>query len=308
MRASTRPGRRRGWSLDFAASHLIHLRAPGAVEKTRLVFVSDTHLGREDERDAAYRENSRRMAGAYQTTRHQRTGEHSSPEALFLETLGHAREVQADLVVVGGDLLSFPSLAAVEWAHARLDETGIPWLYVAGNHDWHYEGMAGSSAELRAWGERRLAPLYRGRDPLTGTYDFNGLRLVLVDNATYEISAEQLEFYRKAVAVDQPVILVCHIPLYVPGRDVKYGCGHPDWGAATDRNYLIERRPKWPEEGHTRITMEFHREVFATENLLAVLSGHTHRPAVDVHKGIPVFVAPANASGGFLQISIGPTS
>ena len=308
MGASTRPGRQRSWSLDFAASHIIRLHAPDLVEKTRLVFVSDTHLGREDERDAAYRENSRRMAGAYETTAHHRTGEHSSPEVKLLETLGHAREVEADLIVVGGDLLSFPSLAAVEWTRARLDATGIPWLYVAGNHDWHYEGMAGSSAELRAWGERRLGPLYQGCDPLMAVCDVNGLRVVLIDNATYEVSREQLDFYRETVAIERPVILVCHIPLYVPGRDVTYGCGHPDWGASTDKNYLIERRPQWPEEGHTRTTREFHHEVFATGNLLAVLSGHTHRPAVDVYDGVPVFVAPANAVGGFLEVSVEPMS
>ena len=246
------------------------------------------------------------MAQAYETTRHYRTGERSSPEAVFLETLGYARTAAADLIVVGGDLLSFPSVAAVEWACARLDDTGIPWLYVAGNHDWHYEGMAGSSAELRSWGEHRLASLYRGRDPLMGIFELSGLRFVLIDNGTYEISPEQLDFYREAVAVGQPVILVCHIPLYVPGRDVSYGCGHPQWGAATDKNYRIERRPQWPATGHTETTIRFHREVFRTENLLAILCGHTHRPAVDVYNSIPLFVAPANASGRFLEIIVEP--
>lgn len=89
-------------------------------------------------------------------------------------------------------------------------------------------------------------------------------------------------------------------------RDVGFGCGHPGWNAAADRNFEIERRPKWRAEGHTRVTMDFHREVFAAPNLLGVFAGHTHQTSVDVLGGIPQVVTAANATGAHLVVEVLP--
>ena len=97
-----------------------------------------------------------------------------------------------------------------------------------------------------------------------------------------------------------------HIPLFAPGRPTGYGCGHPDWSAKTDRNHELERRPKWPESGHTAVTMDFHREVFAATNLLGVFAGHIHRQSIDVMNGIPQFVTNANATGAFMDVEFLP--
>jgi hypothetical protein len=70
-------------------------------------------------------------------------------------------------LLLTGDIFSFPSQAAVEWAFQALDSTGIPWAYVAGNHDWHYEGMERSSYQLRnTWTTKHLYPMYQGNHPL----------------------------------------------------------------------------------------------------------------------------------------------
>ena len=37
-----------------------------------------------------------------------------------------------------------------------------------------------------------------------------------------------------------------HIPIYAPGTDISFGCGIPNWGAATNRNFELEKRRKWP--------------------------------------------------------------
>jgi hypothetical protein len=172
---------------------------------------------------------------------------------------------------------------------------------VAGNHDWHYEGMPGALDELRStWIQKRLLPLYQGRNPLMTVREIQGIRLIVLDNSTYEIQPEQLEFFRVQAATGQPLALFVHIPLYAPGRGVGFGCGHPDWGAETDRNYELERRPRWPVAGHTAVTRTFHHEVFATPNLLGIFAGHIHRPSVDIVNGLPQFVTEANATGAYL--------
>jgi 3',5'-cyclic AMP phosphodiesterase CpdA len=307
-RAGEKPDRRE-WrdSLSFDDHRLaIFTRAP--VRPTRIFHLTDTHLSLDDARGAPYRQYSRRMAGAYQRNRHFQTGETLTSAGSFTRTLNLARERKADFLVLTGDIFSFPSEAAVEWAHRRLQETGIPFAYVAGNHDWHYEGLPGSSRALRdEWIRRRLRPMYQGHDPLAAAYDLNGLRFVTIDDSTYEILPEQLAFLRKQIRTGIPFFLLVHIPLYIPGRGLGYGCAHPDWGAQADKNHQIERRERWREGGHTKTTLSFYDEVFRAPNLLAILAGHTHRLALEVRRGIPQVVGGANARGEFLDLQVQTT-
>jgi hypothetical protein len=70
----------------------------------------------------------------------------------------------------------------------ELQKVGIPYLFTAGNHDWHYEGMPGSSDYLReTWIKKRLTPLYQGENPLYAVRKINGIRILTIDNSTYEI-------------------------------------------------------------------------------------------------------------------------
>ncbi|MBE0540009.1 MAG: metallophosphoesterase [Verrucomicrobia bacterium] len=267
----------------------------------KVMVIADTHLFRDDERGEPHRQYSARMARAYNQTRHFKTGEPTNPEKGLVEALHVAKEAKVELVALVGDMLSFPSEAAVEWLGERMAEAALPYCYVAGNHDWHYEGMQGSLEDLRrTWIEKRLRPLYQGQNPLMAVREVNGVRFVALDNSHYEILPEQLEFFRAQVRTGQPLVLFVHIPLYAPGRSVGYGCGHPQWSAATDRNFELERRPRWPQAGHTEVTMAFHREVFSTSNLLGVCAGHIHRASLDVLNGIPQIVTEANATGAYV--------
>ncbi|MCG2590144.1 metallophosphoesterase family protein [Rhodohalobacter sulfatireducens] len=273
----------------------------------KVIFASDTHLWRDDERGDPYRKYSDRMAKAYNETTHFETGELTNPEECFENIITYTQDVEADLLALPGDLVSWPSEAAIEWAYDKLEKSGVSYIYTAGNHDWHYEGMEGSLEDLRSeWIERRLLPLYQGKNPMMASYEIGGIRFLTIDDSTYQISDEQLAFYRDQTEDGTPTVLMMHIPLYVPGRSVGYGVGHPEWGAATDRNYELERRPRWPESGHTQTTMDFHEEVFNTPNLLGVFAGHIHRSTMESINGIPQFVSDDNASGGYMEIDFKP--
>lgn len=286
------------FALDGVRLRFYH---PDIQQSFRVLMLADTHLFTDDQRGAPYQEFSGRMAKAYNQTRHFQTGEPTHPEAAFQATLALARESKVDLVALVGDIFSFPSEAAVEFALAQLQASGLPYLYTAGNHDWHYEGMTGSLEDLRhIWTHRRLQPLYQGAHPLYHARELHGVRFVAIDNSHYEITPQQLEFFRAQIASGRPLVLCVHIPLFAPGRSVGFGCGHPDWNARTDRNHALERRPRWPESGHTPTTLAFHRETFAAPNLLGILAGHIHRPSLDILQGIPQVVAEANANGGYL--------
>lgn len=295
-----------GFALD---GHQLRFFNRAVTAPFKVAFIADTHLFRDDSRGQPFQTFSARMAKAYNQTKHFRTGEPTHPERGLREALTSARDAGASWVMLGGDILSFPSEAAVEWTLETMSESGLPYGYTAGNHDWHYEGMPGSLAELRdTWIERRLAPLYSGRNPLMWAHELGGVRFVALDNSTYEISAAQRDFFRRQARSRMPLILFVHIPLYAPGRSVGFGCGHPRWGADTDRNWELERRPRWPAAGHSRTTLDFHREVFSTPNLLGVCAGHIHRASTDVLNGIPQVVAEANATAAHLMLEFRPAA
>lgn len=276
-------------------------------EPIKVVHIADTHLFTDDDRGIPYQDYSHRMAKAYNQTKHFKTQVKTHPEEAFEQALAYAKDVEADVITLVGDIFSFPAEAAIEWALSKLEDIDIPYIYTAGNHDWHYEGMEGTLESLRdTWIEKRLKPLYQGNHPLMAAYDVKGIRFLAIDNSTYQINEEQLAFFREQVASGMPLVLLVHIPMYAPGKSISFGCGNPSWGAATDRNFDIERRPKWPEKGHTQTTFKFHQEVFNAPNLLAIFAGHIHRSSMEMIKGKPQIVSDDNASGAYLDLSFLP--
>ena len=264
----------------------------------KVIHIADTHLFMDDDRGVPYHEFSNRMAKAYNQTAHFKTREKTTPMECFEKTLSYAKQVNADVITLGGDIFSFPSELAVEWVNSKLEATGIPYIYVAGNHDWHYEGMSGKLDTLRdTWIDNRLLSLYQGNNPLMAAYDIKGIRFLAIDNSTYEINDEQLAFFSEHVASGLPLVLLVHIPMYAPGKSISFGCGNPNWNASTDSNYKLERRPRWPEDGHSKTTFKFYNEVFNASNLLGIFTGHIHKNSIEIINGKPQIVSDDNASG-----------
>ena len=272
----------------------------------RFMVIGDSHLSIDDARGEPFRQYSGRMSKPYRSALHFRTGRPlASPEG-FDYALAEAKKLQMDFVALVGDIVSFPTEAGVEYVKKRLDESGLNWMYVSGNHDWHYEGLPGTEMELRAeWTRKRLSPLYQGADPMMASRVVNGIRFVFIDNSLYEILPSQLDFWKSEAAKGEPVALMMHIPLYMPGYGPREaGCAHPQWGAKVDPHWKIERRPQWPEAGHTQTTFAFRKAVFDTPNLLGVFVGHEHRHMFAFDNGHVQCVTAANADGSFLDVTV----
>lgn len=304
---ATMQSKRKGsFSLDGTRLRFYH---PGIKQAFQTIVIADTHLFRDDDRGIPYQSYSGRMAKAYNQTQHYLTGEATNPEKSLAAALNLAAEKKAALVALIGDIVSFPSEAAVDFVLDNMKTAGLRYVYTAGNHDWHYEGMPGSLSSLRSeWIQKRLLPLYQQQNPFMQVTELQGVRIVILDNSNYQITTEQLQFFKQQLQYGQPVVLMVHIPLYAPGRSVGFGCGHPEWNAKSDKNFELERRERWPETGHTKATMDFHHTVFNAPNVLGVIAGHIHRPSLDIINGIPQVVSEANARGACLEVEFIPTS
>ena len=286
----------------------VRFYSKAVVEPVKILQLSDVHLFIDDERGDEYRQYSERMSKAYNHTRHFESGADTNPQEALKDIANRAKGQGYDALALTGDIVSFPSAAGVDYVKKTLSDVDAPFYYVCGNHDWHFEGMEGTERELRdAWIEKRLKPLFpKDVNPLAYAVKIKGIKLLFIDDSIYEILPSQLDFLRKELADAAPSLLFMHIPLYAPGRRVAFGVGHPEWNAAHDGNYKIERRPRWPEEGHNETTYAFRDEVLRAPNLIGVFTGHIHSYSLDVLNGKPSSVARAANDGSTLKIEVLP--
>ena len=288
-RLTERGGNDRGYALR--GDGRLTVDWPGLEEPLRFWVIGDTHFALRDARDEEHAEQCARMS------------RWAAAKEPFEAMLARAKEENPDLLVLVGDILSFPTLANVEYLKSSLDRCGLPWIYVAGNHDWHFEGDGGSDLEQRArWTECRLKPLYQGSDPLMASRVVKGVRFVMIDNSLYHVLPEQLSFFKTEAAKGDPVCLCMHIPLWRPGWGV-HTCGCPTWGAATDPYWRIERRERWSER-QMPSTFAFREAVLETSNLVGVFAGHIHALEVARERGQNFFTTPGNGNGAHLSVTI----
>lgn len=264
----------KGYFVNWYRSTL-NISWPALTEKPKFRVIGDTHFKYFDKRDKEYAGNYARMSGI--SDKEENLPE-NAPQQYFENAISTAKKDGVDAILLVGDILSFPSLANVEYAKKKLDECAVPWIYIAGNHDWHFEGLEGTSEELRkTWVEKRLAPLYRkGDDPMMFSHVIKGVRIVAIDNSTYLLNRAQVDFWKAEAAKGDPIVLMMHIPLYVKSGHKAY-CGSPYWGADLDWSWEIERRPRWAKEPNPE-TLEFREAVLSTPNLVGVFTGHIHQP------------------------------
>ncbi len=282
----------RPFSLDGRCT--LRMPVAGLKEPVNFLVVGDTHFNFHDGRDDAHADNYKRMA------------RNPTPGDVLAKAMNRAREAQADIVLLVGDIISFPTLANIDHLRAELDRCGLPWLYVAGNHDWHFEGLPGSDEAQRAeWAPKRLAPLYRGLDPFMSSRVVKGVRFVAIDNSIYHVSERQLAFWKAEAAKGDPIVLFMHIPLWLDGwgRQGLFTCGNPEWGVATDPYWEIERRERWAER-QSPSTFAFRDAVLSTPNLAAVMTGHIHTVLAGCERGKYMFTTPTNRKGEFLDVRL----
>ena len=248
----------------------------GLTKPFNVMQISDSHISCDNDSDREYETYSTRMNRAYPLVNHFKTNEQITPLQCFDELMDTAQNESVELIALTGDIVNYPSATAVEAVRQKVTSTGIRHIYVAGNHDWHYEGMKGSANELRKeWCTTRLQPLYTGNNMFFSSLIVNGINMITIDNSTYQITEEQLEFYKQQKECSEPIVIFAHIPFFMPS--LGNCCGHPDWGAAVDRNFELERRERWSELGNNSTTKEFIHQIATTYKLGGIFTGHWHQ-------------------------------
>ena len=283
----------------------VYYHIPTLQHPFKVLFLSDNHFTVEDERGKEYYSFSQRMGGGY--VEPENYGISNGREKRLIESLNRAQKDSVDLVVLGGDIINFPSMASVDSIMQIMTMSGLNWRYIAGNHDWHYEGEDGTASEQRnKWEDSVLKPLYQGENPLFYSVVLHKINFIFIDNSTHEITEQQLQFVRSEIEKGMPVVLFMHVPIYFPGQNIDYSCGHPDWNQANDCYYEIERRLPWPQNGHTETTLSFCELVRENPSVIGIFAGHTHMEMIDYYKNKIQYVVGANYNGNDVMIYFQP--
>ena len=180
---------------------------------------------------------------------------------MFLDVLTEAKRNQASLLLMAGDCTDYYSESNLRFLSENLEKTGIPVLYVYGNHE-------GASYVKDLGDPRQFYPDYAGLMGETPDFqirDFGEFLLIAVDNSDHNIRTEQLEKLKEQFARKIPVILVMHIPLsteaIMPDMKAKWGQNPTYFMLGTDAE---------PET-----TKEFCRLVTAEDSpVAAIFAGH----------------------------------
>jgi len=234
------------------------------------------------------------MFSALKNVKDKSSQQYKHPSDQLVSLFQKAREENVDLIALGGDIINYPSEKEVAWVLQQLKEAagGIPFLYTAGNHDWHLEfvneprydtsRLPQLQGTLRPFFDHAAGPSSSG---LYGVHNIKGVDVFFFDNSNHQINGEQLAFAKEHLTKSHqagPAVILLHMPLSLPGLKLppKELCGHPHWGTATDDLSSIEGRAPWPPANDPS-TYSF-IELVKTHSaplgrITALLTGHVHR-------------------------------
>lgn len=179
----------------------------GLEEEYELLFLTDTHIVLESPEALEQESDNAKQRGAMF-----RDADGVPSSEQYPVWMDYAIAEEVDGVLLGGDIIDFPSEANVEFLqeqHAQLD---MPYVYALGNHDWTYpwDYMTESGKQEYL---PMLAPMMGGNTVIQ-SHDFEEFVVVAVDNSSGQVNPEALDAYEEILEEDKPVILVVHVPLF----------------------------------------------------------------------------------------------
>ena len=201
------------------------IKIPDYKDSLKIMQVTDSHISIADPKEADMMKYGEQIYKTYEKPRkHFARDTSETTLQYFDDILRKAKNQNVNLLMLTGDIVNFPSAASVKYVYDKLAETGIPWLYTAGNHDWHYEGMPGNIDSLReTWTKKSLLPFYAGHNPLFYSAIIHGLNFVAIDNSTGKVNEEQIRFLQDQLTKTEPIILISHIPYSLSNIPKNYG-------------------------------------------------------------------------------------
>lgn len=279
------------WEKQIAEEEIIIEGIEGEYE---FLFLTDTHVIVMSQEDTIQvEENARPRFDLFKNE------EDVSSEDQFEEWISYANEEEMDGVLLGGDIIDYPSKANVTFLDSQLGRLNMPYLYTLGNHDWTYPWEY-----MTELGEDMYLPMlepYMKGDTDIHVQDYGEFLIVAVDNSSNQINDGALEEYKEILAQGKPVIVLLHVPLMTQSVLTK---AREEWGESKVVLGAGNYGGIYPDEESSRFV---ELTTAADSPVAAVLAGHVHfadRDYIDGEKRVLQIVGDAGFKGSAARIYI----
>lgn len=253
-----------GQTITIAEDNIVqeNIVIEGLTREYDLLFLTDTHMVVQTSDD------TEQMAANAAERGPQFVDEEGVASALqFPAWVEYATEQQVDALLLGGDIIDFPSTGLLEHLEKNLSTLEMPYIYTPGNHDWTYpwEYMTekGKAEYLPL-----LEPMMQG-NAVIQHLDMGEFIVVAVDNSAGQVNAAALETYAEILEEGKPTIVLVHVPFLTQSVLTKAREVWPAGVVIGGGNY----GGIYPNEASTAF-MEM--TTAADSPVAAVLAGHVH--------------------------------
>ncbi len=229
----------------------------GVNEPFVILHTSDTHLTLAGDRDSQTAHNKSK----------QRQG--MGPGEQRLDIVQKTAQENNATIVHTGDAMDFLTYANIDYFKSFLQRTNA--LYIPGNH------------EMESLKEEFEDPFSQMTERSTDFFsqEINGVLFVGINNYNHKMTYEQLDKLKEVVALEKPIVLLVHVPLY--SRDLYDVCVSHDgfenaaWLMAVPEE-LMTNYPSYLYESQKadEATKDAYNYIVAQNSIKAILSGHLH--------------------------------
>ena len=197
-------------------------------------------------------------------------------EYYFKNLILDAADREADMVILGGDIVDSAMYKSIEYVEEQLNvlrSKEIPFLYYSGNHDFEYGSEYFSQTAYDEY-LPRLDDIHGVKSYRVAEYE--DLIIFTADDANNQITEEALEAFKKVIKTGKPVVLGIHVPLEPETNDTSFlEICKTTWGADDAGHSRVTIGPNGCHMNET--TKEFRELVLAKDSpVVLVLGGHVH--------------------------------
>ena len=273
---------------------------PGLKREYTILHITDLHACAVDEAEAASMPKAR-LDYIRQRQALFGGGRPYPSEAALPALFEYGAECGADLILLTGDILDFPSDTNLSLLGACIRHSEVPVLYVTGNHDWSFaDDYHTRNAETLHL--PRVGALSGGNHHFA-TWETEDLLVCALDSGRDRISEATADAYTAAVRharmTGKAMILAQHVPVHV---DTLVADSTRVWG----KELAIGEGALGDWDAHT---VRFYREVALNRDTApdAVIAGHVHFDHEDVFpNGVPQYITDVACDGHCRVITLFP--
>ena len=269
------------------------VKIPGLKRDYTFFHLTDLHMGEMTPDESAEMSQERRSYAQHRYEFFSREGQGAA--SLWHDYMARAKVEETDLLLLTGDIIDFPSEANVKALKEGIQNSGIPTLYVVGNHDWSFadDYHTENAANLHY---PKFADLCSG-NPHISWIEYEDLIVCAVDDSYDRVSKETVDQFMALCDLGKPIILIMHVPLYVASMEVD--C------LASWRNLLMVGGKAF--HGDDPQVKRFYEAIALKPDspVKLVVTGHLHFHHEDFFpNGVPQIVTDKGYTGGCRVIKV----